>query len=67
VIDPRGTLYSVENIKERLAVRDLMDNLRNSGVMTGGPAVFSSKDRQAFANQLDRLLTKYRKEQDELL
>lgn len=58
VIDPRGKLYTADNIKERLAMRDFMEDLRNSGVDTGGPARFSPKDRQAFANQLDKLLSK---------
>ncbi|QDU06988.1 YaiI/YqxD family protein [Gimesia aquarii] len=56
-LNPRGALYTDENIGERLAVRDLMDDLRGEGQMTGGPANFSAKDRQAFANQLDRWLT----------
>jgi hypothetical protein len=56
-IDPRGTLYTVDNIKERLAVRDLMENLRNEGITTGGPSAFSQRDRREFANQLDRFLT----------
>jgi len=59
-INPRGELYTEENIKERLAVRDLMNELRNGGMITGGPSSFSRKDRQAFANQLDRFLTKHR-------
>lgn len=59
VIGPRGELYSAENIKEKLSFRDLMDQLRNSGIDTGGPPQYGSKDRQAFANQLDRFLTKY--------
>jgi uncharacterized protein len=59
VLDPRGTLYTSENIKERLAVRDLMSELRNSGLETGGPSAYSPRDRQAFANQLDKFLTKY--------
>ena len=58
-INPRGELYTEENIKDRLAVRDLMNELRNGGVITGGPSSFSQKDRQAFANQLDRFLTKH--------
>lgn len=61
VLDPRGTLYNSENIKERLAMRDLMNDLRSSGLETGGPSAFGPKDRQAFANQLDRFLTKYLK------
>ncbi len=58
VIDPRGELLDVGNIEERLSMRNFMENLRNSGVETGGPAAFSSADRQAFANRLDRLLAK---------
>jgi uncharacterized protein YaiI (UPF0178 family) len=58
VLNPRGELYSTENIRERLAMRDLMEELRGAGVETSGPAVFSQADRQAFARQLDRLLTK---------
>jgi uncharacterized protein YaiI (UPF0178 family) len=58
VIDSRGRLYTGANIGERLALRDMMDELRNSGVSTGGPAPYSSRDRQAFANQLDRFITK---------
>lgn len=55
-LDPRGTFHTVETIKQRLAVRNLMDHLRNSGLPTGGPAAFNNKDRQAFANQLDKFL-----------
>jgi uncharacterized protein YaiI (UPF0178 family) len=55
-LDPRGELYSPDNIKEKLAIRKLMDELRSSGVETGGPATFSAADRQAFAGKLDRLL-----------
>ena len=58
VLDPRGELYTEESICERLAMRNFMDELRASGVDTGGPASFSSGDRQAFANQLDRFLTR---------
>ncbi|MBC8475805.1 MAG: DUF188 domain-containing protein, partial [Gammaproteobacteria bacterium] len=56
VITARGEHFSVENIKARLTMRDFMDTLRASGVHSGGPAVFSAKDRQRFANQLDRYL-----------
>lgn len=56
-INPRGELYTEQNIGERLAVRDLMDGLRGGGEITGGPSNYSDKDRQAFANQLDRWLT----------
>lgn len=58
VIDPRGDLLDAGNIHERLAMRNFMEGLRNSGVDTGGPAAFSAADRQAFANRLDGLLTK---------
>jgi len=57
-LDPRGDFFTEENIRERLSLRNFMDELRSSGVETGGPAAFSSKDRQAFANQLDRFLTR---------
>ncbi|MEW5903837.1 MAG: YaiI/YqxD family protein [Pseudomonadota bacterium] len=60
VIDPRGELLTDANIRERLAMRDFMEGLRSSGVETGGPAAFSSADRQAFANQVDRLLAQRR-------
>lgn len=56
-LNPRGELYTESNIGERLAARDLMDELRGSGLITGGPSNFNAKDRQAFANQLDRWLT----------
>jgi uncharacterized protein YaiI (UPF0178 family) len=55
-LNPRGELYTEENIRQRLNMRDFMDTLRSSGVDTGGPSSFSQKDRQAFANQLDRLI-----------
>ena len=55
-LNPRGELYTEDNIRERLVVRYLLDQLRGSGIETGGPAAFSKGDRQAFANQLDRLL-----------
>ena len=57
-LNPRGDLYTVDNIRQRLNMRDFMDTLRSSGVDTGGPAAFSQADRQAFANQLDRLLAR---------
>ena len=60
VIDPRGEMLTDANIQERLTMRNFMDSLRSSGVETGGPAAFSNADRQAFANQVDRLLTKRR-------
>ena len=56
-LDPRGVLYTEENIPERLAVRNLMADLRSSGVETAGPAPWSRSNSHAFANQLDRLLS----------
>lgn len=60
-LDPRGELYTDANVGERLAVRNLFDELRTGGQVTGGPSGFSAKDKQAFANQLDRWLTKTKK------
>ena len=60
-LDPRGVLYTKDNIQERLALRDFMDQLRGSGVETGGPAPWSQSDSHAFANQLDRLLSAHGK------
>ncbi|WP_404785364.1 YaiI/YqxD family protein [Altericista sp. CCNU0014] len=55
-LNPRGEFYSAGNIRERLSLRNFMDELRSSGVDTGGPPAFSQRDRQNFANQLDRFL-----------
>lgn len=57
-IDPRGQLLTEANIGGRLAMRDFLDGLRSGGVETGGPSTFTQKDGQAFANQLDRILSK---------
>jgi len=57
-LDPRGELYTDANVGERLAVRNMFDGLRGEGHNLGGPANFSARDRQAFANQLDRWLAK---------
>ncbi|MCB9640415.1 MAG: YaiI/YqxD family protein [Myxococcales bacterium] len=54
----RGALYTEENVRERLSVRDFMQDLRDSGVQTGGPAPFGEADKRNFANALDRLLTR---------
>jgi uncharacterized protein len=59
-LNPRGELYSKENIRQTLDMRNFMDVLRSSGVETGGPPAFSQADRQNFANQLDRLLASRR-------
>ena len=55
-LNPRGELYTEENIRQRLNMRDFMDTMRSSGVDTGGPPAFNQSDRMAFANQLDRIL-----------
>lgn len=56
VVDPRGTEYTAENVGERLSVRDFMDDLRASGVETGGPGAFGPKEKRAFAATFDRVL-----------
>ena len=60
-LNPRGELYTRENIKERLTLRNFMGELRNSGVSTGGPPSLNQNDRRVFANQLDQFLTKHAK------
>src|SRR5258705_9308993 len=55
-LNPRGELYTAENVRERLSIRNFMDELRGSGLVTGGPAPLDARDRQAFASQLDRFL-----------
>lgn len=58
-LNPRGTLYSTDNVAEHLARRNLLEELRSSGQVSGGPAALGKADIQAFANQLDRLLTRH--------
>ena len=58
-LNPRGELYTTDNIRERLDMRNLMEDIRSSGIITGGPATLSQSDRLAFANQLDRFLTRH--------
>ncbi len=58
-LNPRGEFYTPENIRQRLNMRDFMDQLRSSGIDTGGPAKLTQQDRQQFANQLDRFLAKH--------
>jgi uncharacterized protein YaiI (UPF0178 family) len=58
-LNPRGLLYTTDNIAEQLTMRSFMDGLRSSGVETGGPPPLSNSDRQAFANQLDRFLARH--------
>ena len=57
-LNPRGDFYTTENIRQRLTMRNFMEELRGSGVNTGGPATLSQSDRQSFANELDRFLTR---------
>ena len=57
-LNPRGELYSAENVRQALDMRNFMDSLRGSGVDTGGPAAFNHGDRQNFANQLDRFIAR---------
>jgi uncharacterized protein len=57
-LDPRGRLYTEDNIKDRLALRDLLAELRQGGLVTGGPPAFGRRDGQAFADGLDRFLTR---------
>ncbi len=58
-LSPRGEQYAVETIRERLRIRDMLEQLRDAGVRTGGPAALSQADRQAFANALDRILPRW--------
>ncbi|AXO17347.1 TPA: YaiI/YqxD family protein [Providencia stuartii] len=60
-LNPRGERYSEATIRERLTIRDFMDTMRASGVQTGGPASLSQRDRQQFANELDKWLLQRRK------
>ncbi|MDG2072827.1 MAG: DUF188 domain-containing protein [Pseudomonadales bacterium] len=56
-LDPRGELYTEDNVRVRVNMRDFMDTMRSSGVQSGGPAPIRQADKQAFANALDRILT----------
>ncbi|MCE5262858.1 MAG: YaiI/YqxD family protein [Deltaproteobacteria bacterium] len=62
-LNPRGKLYTEENIKDRLSMRDLLSELRDGGMMTGGPPSFGKRDCQAFADQLDRFLVRRLREE----
>jgi hypothetical protein len=59
-LNPRGELYTLDNIKDRLAMRNLMDGLRQVGQISGGPAPLGQRDLMAFANALDRFLAKHK-------
>ena len=58
-LNPRGELYTPDNIKARLTMRDLMESLRSSGIDSGGQAALNHGDRKAFADQLDKIITRY--------
>ncbi len=62
-LSPRGELYTKENIKSRLNIRDFMDTMRASGAQTTGPSALSQADRQNFANHLDRIITQFKQSQ----
>ena len=58
-LNPRGELYSADTIKAKLNMRDFMDTMRASGIHAGGPAALSQSDRQAFANHLNTILSRF--------
>lgn len=58
-LNPRGEMYSAENVRNRLSMRDFMDSLRAEGIDTGGPPPLTKKDRQQFANNLDTFLMRH--------
>jgi uncharacterized protein YaiI (UPF0178 family) len=64
-LNPRGEFYTEENIRERLAMRDLMASLRDTGTVSGGPPPLGNVERQTFANALDRWLAKYQQSQQQ--
>ena len=59
-LNPRGERYTEDNIRQRLSMRNFMEELRGAGVQTGGPPAMSQQERRNFANELDRLLAKYK-------
>ncbi len=59
ILTPRGERYTADDIKARLTMRDFMESLRSSGVETSGPSPLNQKDRNAFANQLDKFLLEH--------
>lgn len=61
-LNPRGIFYTEANVKQALTMRNFSDELRGTGISTGGPAAFSQKNRMTFANELDRFLTKHMKD-----
>lgn len=61
VVSPRGERFTTDNIRERLSMRDMLEELRGAGVETGGPPAFSQADRREFANAFDSLMMKLNK------
>ncbi len=61
-LSPRGERYTSNDVRERLSIRNFMQDLREGGVRTGGPAALNARDKQAFANQLDAILAKRQRE-----
>lgn len=61
-LNPRGELYTPDNVRRALSVRNMMDEMRGAGVVTGGPPPFNQADRMKFANQFDRFITRHLKE-----
>ncbi|MCL6360646.1 YaiI/YqxD family protein [Pectobacterium polaris] len=60
-LNPRGERYTPDTIRERLNMRDFMDTMRASGIQTGGPSALNQRDRQQFANELDKWLQQLKK------
>jgi uncharacterized protein YaiI (UPF0178 family) len=60
-LNPRGELYTKENVREHLSMRNFMEEMRGGGLISGGPAALNARDKQAFANKLDAVLAKARK------
>ena len=60
-LSSRGELFTKENIKSRLNIRDFMETMRSSGIQTGGPAPLNQSDRQQFANNLDKWLVQWQR------
>ena len=58
-LSPRGEQFTADNVRERLSIRNFMDELRSGGVNTGGPAALGARDKQAFANQLDSFIARH--------
>jgi uncharacterized protein YaiI (UPF0178 family) len=60
-LNPRGELYTKENVREHLSMRNFMEEMRGGGLISGGPAALNARDKQAFANKLDAVLAKARR------